>query len=194
MDRAAVEQLLDEMLSSLEDLETKAGATLQFLKDKGHATDKDLAPYLEQAGNASNVRWRAARLRMMSLLTSAMKSDEPAKEAQAPANSAKTADVDQRTEAENTTVTEKDIQPQQPTDPQPTEQTNESANKQSSAKSTKESEGRSPHQASVPDEPKPAADLKTTASEPNPSTPEDADETAMQASQDLPRRSKEDAA
>jgi hypothetical protein len=72
MDRAAVEQLLDEMISSLEDLETTAGATLQFLKNKGHATDEDLAPYLEQAGNASNVRWRAARLRMMSLLSSAL--------------------------------------------------------------------------------------------------------------------------
>lgn len=80
MDRAAVEQLLDEMLSSLEDLETKAGATLQFLKDKGHASDEDLAPYLEQAGNASNVRWRAARLRMMSLLSSALKTAEEPKE------------------------------------------------------------------------------------------------------------------
>jgi hypothetical protein len=64
------------MLASLEELETKATATLQYLKDKGHATDKDLAPYFEQAGNASNVRWRAARLRMMSLLSSAMKSAE----------------------------------------------------------------------------------------------------------------------
>jgi len=73
MDTAVVEQLLDEMLSSLEDLETKATATLQYLKDKEHATDKDLAPYLEQAASASNVRSRAARLRMMSLLSSALK-------------------------------------------------------------------------------------------------------------------------
>jgi hypothetical protein len=80
MDRAAVEQLLDEILSSLEDLETKAGATLQLLKDQGHATDEDLASYLEQAGNASNVRWRAARLRMMSLLSSALKTAEGPKE------------------------------------------------------------------------------------------------------------------
>jgi hypothetical protein len=80
VDRAALEQLLDEMLSSLEELETKAAATLQFLKDQGHATEKDLAPYLEQAGNASNVRWRAARLRMMSLLSSALKAAEEPKE------------------------------------------------------------------------------------------------------------------
>ena len=44
MDRAAVEQLLDEMLSSLEDLETKAGATLQFLKDKGMPPTKISLP------------------------------------------------------------------------------------------------------------------------------------------------------
>jgi len=83
MDTAVVEQLLDEMLASLEELETKATATLQYLKDKGPVTDEDLAPYFEQAGNASNVRWRAARLRMMSLLSSALKSaEEPATKTQ----------------------------------------------------------------------------------------------------------------
>ena len=83
MDTAVVEQLLDEMLASLEELETKATATLQYLKDKGPATDEDLAPYFEQAGNASNVRWRAARLRMMSLLSSALKNaEEPPTKAQ----------------------------------------------------------------------------------------------------------------
>jgi hypothetical protein len=92
MDRAAVEKLLDEMLSSLEDLETKAGATLQFLKDKGHASDEDLARYLEQAGNVSNVRWRAARLRMMSLLSSALKSaEEPKEKTEAARDPARTA-------------------------------------------------------------------------------------------------------
>jgi hypothetical protein len=74
MDTAVVEQLLDELLSSLEELETKATATLRYLKEKGNATEEDLAPYLEQAGNASNVRRRATRLRMMSLLSSALKS------------------------------------------------------------------------------------------------------------------------
>src|SRR5215475_11798709 len=84
MDTAVVEQLLDEMLASLEELETKATATLQYLKDKGHATDEDLAPYLEQAGNASNVRWRAARLRMMSLVSSALKGADVHKEKSQP--------------------------------------------------------------------------------------------------------------
>jgi hypothetical protein len=80
MDTAVVEQLLDELLSSLEELETKATATLRYLKEKGNATEEDLAPYLEQAGNASNVRWRATRLRLMSLLSSALKSVDQGKE------------------------------------------------------------------------------------------------------------------
>src|SRR5215475_6612544 len=84
MDTAVVEQLLDEMLAALEELETKATATLQYLKDKGHATDEDLAPYFEQAGNASNVRWRAARLRMMSLVSSALKGADVHKEKSQP--------------------------------------------------------------------------------------------------------------
>jgi hypothetical protein len=84
MDTAVVEQLLDEMLAALEELETKATATLQYLKDKGHATDEDLAPYFEQAGNASNVRWRASRLRMMSLVSSALKGADLHKEKSQP--------------------------------------------------------------------------------------------------------------
>lgn len=68
--------VLDELFSALESIETQTGAILQFLKEKGMATDKELAPYLEAAGNASNVRWRAERLRINSLLASAMKSVE----------------------------------------------------------------------------------------------------------------------
>jgi hypothetical protein len=77
VDAKVMEELLDELFSSLEAIETKSAATLQFLKDRDHVTDKDLASYLEQAGKASNVRWRAARLRLMSLLTSALKNVEP---------------------------------------------------------------------------------------------------------------------
>jgi uncharacterized low-complexity protein len=65
-------ELLDELFSALEDLETQSAGILQFLKDKGLATDKELAPYLEEAANASEVRWRAARLRMDALLAAAM--------------------------------------------------------------------------------------------------------------------------
>ena len=66
-------QLLNELFSAFEDLETQSAGILQFLKEKGLATDEELAPYLKQAGDASEVRWRAARLRMDALLAAAIR-------------------------------------------------------------------------------------------------------------------------
>src|SRR5579864_1737360 len=71
MDEAIVQQIIDELLSSLEPLETQNAALLQFLKAKGIATDEELAPFLDQAGNASNIRWRAVRVRTAALISSA---------------------------------------------------------------------------------------------------------------------------
>ena len=192
MDRAAVQQLLDEMLSSLEDLETKAGATLQYLKDKGHATDKDLIPYLEQAGNASNVRWRAARLRMMSLLTSALKSIEPPTEAKASGVDAKTDEVEKKGEAEKATTAQQDVQPKSE-ESQPTAQAKEPAGKLVSAESTEPPDRRSPqNQAPVPEEQQPLAETKKL--ETNPSAAEEAVKAPTQASRDALPQSKVDAA
>jgi hypothetical protein len=78
MDEKIVQELLHELFSSLETLETRSTAILQFLKDKGIANEKELGPYFETAGNASGVRWLAARVRMEHLLAGAMKSAEQA--------------------------------------------------------------------------------------------------------------------
>jgi hypothetical protein len=85
-------ELLNELGSSLENLETQQAALLQFLKHEGIVTDDQLAPYLTQAGNASNVRWRAARVRLERLISTAKEKEEkraekeqhPAGAAQAP--------------------------------------------------------------------------------------------------------------
>jgi hypothetical protein len=76
MDENATDEVLNELFSALESAETQNGAILQFLKDKNLATDEDLAPYLQQAGNASSVRWMAARVRIKSLLASAIRNAE----------------------------------------------------------------------------------------------------------------------
>jgi len=76
MDAATAKQIFDELFSSLEDVETRCVGLLEFLKGKGIATDKELAPYLEGAGRASSVRWLAARVRMEYLLSSTKPSEK----------------------------------------------------------------------------------------------------------------------
>jgi hypothetical protein len=110
MDEEIVKQILDELFSSFEDSETQSAALLLFLKDQGIATDEKLAPYFEHAANTSEVRWRAARVRMGALLASALKTPEPAaekkttaaEEKNVEANAESTADVDTK-EAEGQT-------------------------------------------------------------------------------------------
>ena len=60
MDDKIAQLILDELFSSLENLETQTAAVRQFLKDKGGATDELLAPYLEQAGK-SHEHYRRSR-------------------------------------------------------------------------------------------------------------------------------------
>jgi hypothetical protein len=72
MDEKIIQDILANVFSSLEPLDAQCSAILQFLKAKGFATDKELAPFLE---------------RIASLLSSALKSPEPP--AEAPAAKAK---------------------------------------------------------------------------------------------------------
>jgi hypothetical protein len=78
------QEILHELFSSFEALETQCGAILQFLKDKGIAREEELAVHFEQAANASSVRWRAARVRMDHLLASAIKAAEQPTHSQPP--------------------------------------------------------------------------------------------------------------
>jgi hypothetical protein len=70
VDDKVAQLILDELFSSLEVLETQTAAVLQFLKEKAGSGDEQLAPYLEQAGKASSIKRRAARVRIDYLISS----------------------------------------------------------------------------------------------------------------------------
>lgn len=78
------EQLLDELGTSLENLEAQNAALLQLLKDKGIVTDDEISPYFTQAAKASNVRWRAARVRLESLFAAEKRETEQRAEKEHP--------------------------------------------------------------------------------------------------------------
>jgi hypothetical protein len=73
MDPKIVQEILDDLIPSLEALEAKSTAALEFLKREGIASDEKLAPYLEQAASTSNVRWLGVRVRIERLLSAAEK-------------------------------------------------------------------------------------------------------------------------
>jgi hypothetical protein len=78
IDEKTVKQILEEIFCSVEDVEAQSAAVLQFLKDKGMASEEELAPYFEQAKTSSGVRWVAIRARVDYLLSSVIKSEEEA--------------------------------------------------------------------------------------------------------------------
>ena len=72
--------MLNEFIPTLESLEAQSAAAIQFLKDQKIADKKKLAPYLENAAKASNVKWLAVRLRLNHLISTAMKASERAEQ------------------------------------------------------------------------------------------------------------------
>lgn len=96
MNSEAIKEILDTLFSNLEKLETQTEALMQFMKETKNITDAQLAPYLEKAGNASNVRWRAARVRIEYLLSSAEMEENRDKEKKA--EQAKSAEQHEKSE------------------------------------------------------------------------------------------------
>jgi len=76
MNSEIADEIVEELASTFQKLETQSAALLEFVKDKGLANEGELAPYIERAAAASAVRWRATRVRMAHLFASAEKKAE----------------------------------------------------------------------------------------------------------------------
>jgi hypothetical protein len=74
------DEILEELGSTFQKLETQCAALLEFVKDKGIVKEDELAPYMERAAAASAVRWRGTEVRMARLLASAASGDGQKKE------------------------------------------------------------------------------------------------------------------
>jgi chemotaxis protein histidine kinase CheA len=136
-----IKEILDELFSLLETLETQSLALTQFLKDQGIATEEKLAPYLDRAGNASSVKWRAARARMQYLLSPVKKENDK--------------------EKDKNKESEKPQAEKQPTEKQSTEKPSTEQNKPGSPDATKDAaQNKNPSAGKdqKPATPKPAAD------------------------------------
>jgi hypothetical protein len=69
-----IAEIFDEVFTLMQDLETRSVAVFEYMQEQGGATDEKLAPYLDRAAGAADVRWRAARARMEHLLAPKPKS------------------------------------------------------------------------------------------------------------------------
>ena len=76
MDANALKKALNELYPHLEWQETQIIALLEFLTAKGIITDKEFAPFVEEAGKRSSVKWLAARLRVEHALSESTEEEE----------------------------------------------------------------------------------------------------------------------
>jgi len=114
-----LKEVLSELFALLEAQETNSAALLQLLKDQGIASDEKLSTYLDQAGRASNVKWRAARMRMEYLLTPIQKEtadkdkskEAESKEAQSPEVANKTEEGKRKNQAKDNGTKKKKSRP-----------------------------------------------------------------------------------
>lgn len=79
MDPKVIDEILDALLTPLETAESRSAALLELLRESGTIADEQLAPFLEQAENASEIKSRALRLRLKRILTSVIPQPEQSK-------------------------------------------------------------------------------------------------------------------
>src|SRR5947208_2075058 len=76
MNSEIANEIIEELASTFQKLETQSAALWEFVKEKGIAKEDNLEPYMERAAAASAVRWRATRVRMAHLFASADRAAE----------------------------------------------------------------------------------------------------------------------
>lgn len=153
MNEDIVQEILHELLSSLETLETQSAAVLQLLKDKGLASEQELAIQLEKSGNASSVRWRAAQVRIDHLVSSALKTAEREAKQQPSKPQEKSQESPTNTGGQTfrTSQGEEEVRSEQ--DATPNQKSDDTSNKKNQSQQAKESE----HESSGDDARKNAA-------------------------------------
>jgi hypothetical protein len=112
MNENIIQEILHELFSSMEALDTQSTALLEFVKEKGIVSEEELQRHLEQAGNASSVRWRAVRVRIDYLLSSAMKAAEQEAQKTPPKTQEKSAEPPQNKSAEASQTSEQSNEPE----------------------------------------------------------------------------------
>jgi hypothetical protein len=131
-DTNPIAEIFDEVFTLMEDLETRSVAVLEYLKEQGGVTDEKLAPYLDRAAAASDVRWRAARARMEHLLAPKPKSatevgkDERTKDASQSSARMKSGEGKPQDEKQPSKVESKDLGKELTSAPSGSQDSNES--------------------------------------------------------------------